>query len=75
MAQRQIPGGPFVNETSTAQRMIPGWLYINEIVASVAWTFDEAVRPNAVTLTNLAGAYTDIDDDPTTPDANWLVKT
>jgi len=30
--QRQIPGGPFVNETATAQRQIPGGPFINETV-------------------------------------------
>jgi hypothetical protein len=33
-AQRQIPGGPFVNETATAQRQIPGGPFINEVVPS-----------------------------------------
>ncbi len=28
--QRQIPGGPFVNETSDGQRQIPGRQYLNE---------------------------------------------
>lgn len=39
-----------------------------------AWEFTEAVRPNGVTLTNLTGAYTDIDDDPGNPDASWLAE-
>ena len=30
--QRQIPGGPFINETATAQRQIPGGSFINETV-------------------------------------------
>ena len=37
-----------------------------------AWLFDESVRPNALSLTNLSGAYADIDDDPSSPDAAWL---
>lgn len=37
------------------------------------WPFDQSVRPNVVTLTNLTGAYTDIDDDPSSPDAAWLL--
>lgn len=32
--QRQIPGGPYVNETATAQRQIPGGPFINETVSS-----------------------------------------
>lgn len=36
------------------------------------WTFDEAIQPNGVTLTNLTGAYTGITDDPRSHDANWL---
>jgi hypothetical protein len=30
MAQRQIPGGPFVNEVGTVQRQVPGGPFINE---------------------------------------------
>ena len=32
--QRQIPGGPFLNETATAQRQIPGGPFVNETVAA-----------------------------------------
>ena len=40
---------------------------------SSGWPFDQALYPTAVTLTNLTGAATDIDDDPSTPDGNWLL--
>ena len=33
-AQRQVPGGAYVNEVDTAQRQIPGWQYINETIAA-----------------------------------------
>lgn len=33
-AERQIPGGPFVNETTDDQEQIPGAQYIVEGVAS-----------------------------------------
>ena len=32
--QRQIPGGPFVNETATAQRQVPGGAFVNEVAAA-----------------------------------------
>jgi hypothetical protein len=35
-AERQIPGGTFVNETQTKERQIPGAQYINETVAAPA---------------------------------------
>lgn len=35
-AERQIPGGQFVNETGTAQRQLPGGPFVNETVAPVA---------------------------------------
>lgn len=38
------------------------------------WPFDESLHPNAVTLTNLTGAYTDIDEDPSVKDGAWLLK-
>ena len=34
MAQRQIPGGSFINETGTVQRQIPGGSFINETASS-----------------------------------------
>jgi len=40
---------------------------------AIAWPFDQALYPTAVSLTGLTGAYTDIDDDPSTPDGNWLM--
>lgn len=39
MKQRQVPGGPYVNEKATAQRQIPGGPYINEKVVVVASGF------------------------------------
>jgi hypothetical protein len=40
---------------------------------AIDWPFDQALYPTAVTLTGLTGAYTDIDEDPSTPDGNWLM--
>lgn len=42
-----------------------------------SFAYDETLRPNAVSLTNLAGPsspndHLDIDDDPDSPDSNWL---
>lgn len=34
MAERQVPGGQYVNETGTAQRQIPGWQFVNETVTA-----------------------------------------
>lgn len=34
MAERQIPGGPFLNEVGAAQRQIPGGPFVNETVAT-----------------------------------------
>lgn len=34
MAQRQVPGGKFVNEVGTAQRQIPGGAFVNETVST-----------------------------------------
>ena len=69
-----IPGAPFVTNLSviTGQFVlpIPGAPFLN-----IIWDFDEAVLPNAVTLTNLAGAETDIDENPDTPDGGWLTAT
>lgn len=39
------------------------------------WAFDESIYPNGVSLTQLAGAYTDIDESPDAPDGNWLTAT
>ncbi len=49
-AQRQIPGGPFVNETATGQRQIPGGPYINEQWAP-APTLPTLSLPSAVNIT------------------------
>lgn len=46
MAQRQIPGGTFVNETGTAQRQVPGGAFINETVAA---TGGATLTPNLYT--------------------------
>lgn len=34
MAERQVPGGPFVNESGTAQRQVPGGPFVNETVST-----------------------------------------
>ena len=47
MAQRQIPGGPFVNEVGTAQRQVPGGAFVNETTST----------GGAYALTCDAGAY------------------
>lgn len=41
----------------------------------VVWPFTESIYPNAVSLTNLTGASTDIDESPDSADANWLTAT
>jgi len=33
-AERQVPGGPFVNEVGTAQRQVPGGPFVNETAGS-----------------------------------------
>jgi hypothetical protein len=33
-AERQVPGGPFVNENGAAQRQVPGGPFVNETVAT-----------------------------------------
>lgn len=35
-AQRQIPGGAYVNETTTGREQIPGGMYINEAQSVIA---------------------------------------
>lgn len=51
-AQRQIPGGPYVNETTGKQYQIPGWQYINQtqgqagapiITGTVDYGYEEAI--------------------------------
>lgn len=70
--QFQIPGGQYLNkETAAREFQIPGGVYLGD----PTWPFDEAIAPDGVTLTNMAGAYTDIDEEPNTPDASWLTAT
>jgi hypothetical protein len=40
--------------------------------AQNVWMFNESLQPNGVSLTHLSGAYTNITDNPSSPDANWL---
>ena len=47
-AERQVPGGPYVNETATQQRQLPGWQYINETAAAGGGT---AITPDKADLT------------------------
>lgn len=68
--QAQIPGGPYVNLDNDREAQLPGYAFLDNY-----WQFTESIRPTGVTLTNLSGAYTDIDDDPGTPDASWLTET
>jgi len=49
MAQRQIPGGKFVNETATAQRQIPGSAFVNE-TAAAAGGVSAALTGQAITV-------------------------
>jgi hypothetical protein len=54
-AERQIPGGPFVNETGTAQRQIPGGPFVNETAGAVAtYTMTQATYvPGSLTSTSV----------------------
>lgn len=55
-AQRQIPGGAFVNETSTAQRQIPGGAYVVETGGGFGTlkTYDAVTRANLKSLNGIA---------------------
>lgn len=46
-AERQIPGGAFVNETGTRQAQIPGAQLVNETVASGPANFNATGSPSA----------------------------
>jgi hypothetical protein len=48
-AQRQVPAGPFVNETATAQYQIPGGPFINETVAAAGGALPTLSLPRAKT--------------------------
>lgn len=62
-----IPGVGLVEVTGTL--LIPG----GGIVHQSATTSFVKRYPNAVlALSFLSGSYTDIDEDPSSPDANWL---
>ena len=39
-AQRQVPGGAYVNETGTAQYQVPGYQYVNETSAAAATPYN-----------------------------------
>jgi hypothetical protein len=55
-AERQIPGGPFVNETGTAQRQIPGGSFVNETAgtAPATYTLTSATYvPSSLTSTSV----------------------
>lgn len=47
-AERQTPGGPYVNEVGSAQRQLPGGAYLNETVSASGTTI-------TVALTGVAG--------------------
>jgi len=47
MAQRQIPGGAFLNEVGTAQRQIPGGAFVNETVSVGGGTVESGAGASA----------------------------
>lgn len=55
--QRQIPGGPYVNETGTRQAQIPGGPYLNDAVAGGGGGGGSAITiaAGAATASALAG--------------------
>lgn len=58
------------NATGGAIMDSQGFMFVLKSAGST-----ETMRPNAaLVLTNLTGAYTDIDDDPDAPDAAWLTN-
>lgn len=42
-AERQTPGGPYVNEVGSAQRQLPGGAYLNETVSASGTTITGAI--------------------------------
>lgn len=51
--QRQVPGGPYVNETQTKERQIPGAQFVNETVAAAAAASSPLTRSALLTNGNL----------------------
>lgn len=63
-AQRQVPGGPYVNEVGAAQRQIPGGPYINEVAGggggdTTAPTLTSPTGTQTGSTTATIGATTD----------------
>lgn len=57
-AERQIPGGPFLNEVGTAQRQIPGGPFANETVSAANPTSGAVtVRKSRLIATQPTGEY------------------
>ena len=70
--QRQIPGGPFLNEVGSAQRQIPGGPFVNETF--VAWQY---ARPSSDIATggwtsSLGGALYAALDEASADDADYI---
>ena len=63
MAQRQVPGGSFVNEVGTAQRQMPGGPFVNETVS---------VGGGATDLTAQDATHSHTADSPTLTTASTL---
>ena len=53
--ERQVPGGPYVNETATAERQIPGGQYINETVAAAGGEVNRIRFPAQVSAMGVGG--------------------
>ena len=54
MAERLIPGGPYVNETGTFQRLLPGYGFINETASGA--TESTGSSAGVATVTGIAQA-------------------
>jgi len=54
-AERQIPGGTFVNETGTRQAQIPGGAYVNETVAAAGGEVNRIRFPAQVSAMGVGG--------------------
>ena len=52
MAEKQVPGGSFLNETHTKQAQVPGGSFINMIVTLVSPVLSAATyTPGSITIT------------------------
>ncbi len=69
-AERQIPGGPFVNETGSNEQQIPGGPFINETVSAA-----KTVTPSAGSLTIAGQAPSVTRQESVSPGAGALAIT